>query len=41
MRGVLAGTPSPAEALVEWKTWQAGTTTATSVATSAVRSGSS
>ena len=41
MRGVLAGIPSPAEALVERKTWQAGTATATSVVTSAVRSGSS
>ena len=29
MRGVLTGTPNHAEALVEWTTWQAATTTAT------------
>jgi Kef-type K+ transport system membrane component KefB len=41
MREVLTGTPNHAEALVEWTTWQAATRTATSVATSAGRSGSS
>ena len=35
MRGVLAGTPSPAEALVQSTTWQAANDPATSVATSA------